>query len=338
MKKNNDNVKVTVWCLAYNHEKYIRTALEGFVNQKTNFAYEVIIHDDASTDKTAEIIREYEEKFPQIIKPIYQTQNQYQLGVLKSLNFLLPNLKGCYVAFCEGDDYWCDENKLQVCYDCLEADDKLAICVHKTQCLNDDGTLINQTIPPGDVCDRDRIFKPEDFADWIWKSRITYPFHTSSFLVRREVLEAQFYRKLAEKRLLNGDEVILRSAMIHGNIYYVDKIMSCRRLWTINNYNNRFKKKSDEEKLKFWLKTLDGDLLFNEMSEKRFDDRIVTYVYRRLLSMARTYDVERIITYLNELSKTHPLPSTASWKIKFAYWMFRAFPYAYRGIFGKSKN
>ena len=72
---------VSICCLCYNHEPYIRECLEGFMMQKTNFAFEVLIHDDASTDKSAEIIREYEAKYPDIIKPIYQTENQYSKGV-----------------------------------------------------------------------------------------------------------------------------------------------------------------------------------------------------------------------------------------------------------------
>ena len=70
------DIRVSVYCAAYNHEKYIRDALDGFVMQKTSFAFEVLVHDDASTDKTADIIREYEAKYPDIIKPIYQTENQ----------------------------------------------------------------------------------------------------------------------------------------------------------------------------------------------------------------------------------------------------------------------
>ena len=69
--------KVSICCMAYNHEPYIRDTLEGFVMQKTDFPYEVIITDDASTDKTAEIIKEYEIKYPDIIKPIYHKENQH---------------------------------------------------------------------------------------------------------------------------------------------------------------------------------------------------------------------------------------------------------------------
>ena len=79
----NQEIMVSIKCLAYNHERYIRRALDGFLMQKTNFKFEVIIHDDASTDNTAAIIREYEKKYPDIIKPIYQTENQHQYGNIR---------------------------------------------------------------------------------------------------------------------------------------------------------------------------------------------------------------------------------------------------------------
>jgi glycosyltransferase involved in cell wall biosynthesis len=106
------NILVSICCLTYNHEKYIKNALDGFLMQKTSFEFEVIIHDDASTDATALIIREYEKKYPHIIKPIYQTENQYsrKKSILRS--FVFPKANGKYIAFCEGDDYWIDEYKL----------------------------------------------------------------------------------------------------------------------------------------------------------------------------------------------------------------------------------
>ena len=73
----NESPLVAIQCLAYNHGPYIRECLEGFVMQKTTFPFIAIVHDDASTDNTAEIIREYEKKYPDIIKPIYETENQY---------------------------------------------------------------------------------------------------------------------------------------------------------------------------------------------------------------------------------------------------------------------
>lgn len=115
-----NEVVVSAYCLAYNHEKYIKSALEGFVSQKTDFKYEVFVHDDASTDKTADIINQYAKRYPNIIKPILQKENQYSKGVDISQEIIFPRMKGKYVAICEGDDYWCDNNKLQKQVDFLE--------------------------------------------------------------------------------------------------------------------------------------------------------------------------------------------------------------------------
>ncbi|HNT27663.1 MAG TPA: glycosyltransferase [bacterium] len=123
-------IKVSINCLAYNHEKYIKDALDGFLSQKTDFEYEVLIHDDASTDKTADIIREYEKRYPHIIKPIYQTENQYSKGIRPTFAYNLPRAQGRYIALCEGDDYWTDPLKLQKQVDLLEKDPAVAVCAH----------------------------------------------------------------------------------------------------------------------------------------------------------------------------------------------------------------
>ena len=112
---------VTIRCLVYNHEPYLRQCLDGFVMQRTNFPFEAIVHDDASTDGSAAIIREYAEKYPDIIKPIYETENQYSKGTLGDIMLEAGHPKAKYIAYCEGDDYWTDPNKLQLQVDFLES-------------------------------------------------------------------------------------------------------------------------------------------------------------------------------------------------------------------------
>lgn len=113
--------KVSICCITYNHVTYIAQAIESFLMQKTTFPFEILIHDDASTDGTSEIIRDYERKYPDIIKPIYQTENQYSQGRSISATYQFPRAKGRYIALCEGDDYWTDPLKLQKQVDFLEA-------------------------------------------------------------------------------------------------------------------------------------------------------------------------------------------------------------------------
>ena len=123
-------VEVSVLCITYNHEEYIRTALESLINQKTSFRYEVIVHDDASTDGTASIVREYADKYPDLIKPVLQSNNQYSKGVDIIRTCILNYAEGKYIAFCEGDDCWIDENKLEKQYLLMEKTPSVDICSH----------------------------------------------------------------------------------------------------------------------------------------------------------------------------------------------------------------
>lgn len=117
----NSSVKISILCLTYNHEKYIRDTLDGFLKQKADFGFEIIVHDDASTDKTADIIREYQAKHPTIFKSLIQTSNQYTKVGFGGIFRQMENIAvGQYYAFCEGDDYWIDPYKLQKQVDLLE--------------------------------------------------------------------------------------------------------------------------------------------------------------------------------------------------------------------------
>lgn len=123
-------IKLSVICLTYNHAEFIRQALEGFVMQQTDFPFEVIVHDDASTDGTADIIREYANKYPKIIRPVFQVQNQWSQGCSIVKKFIAPLVRGEYVALCEGDDYWTNPLKLQKQADFLEANPDYSLCFH----------------------------------------------------------------------------------------------------------------------------------------------------------------------------------------------------------------
>lgn len=122
---------LAIRCTTYNHESYIRDTLDGFVSQKTNFPFVAIVHDDASTDNTAAIIREYAEKYPDIIKPIFESENQYSkrngsLGRIMDVAVYATGAK--YIAMCEGDDYWIDPLKLQKQVDFLESHPDYTMC------------------------------------------------------------------------------------------------------------------------------------------------------------------------------------------------------------------
>lgn len=127
MNENISQPLVTIQCLVYNHEPYLRDCLNGFVMQETDFKFEAIVHDDCSTDHSADIIREYAEKYPDIIKPIYEKENQYsKRGILHQI--MMDATRGKYVALCEGDDFWTDPLKLQKQVSFLEAHPDYSMC------------------------------------------------------------------------------------------------------------------------------------------------------------------------------------------------------------------
>lgn len=120
---NNNIPLVSVICDVYNHGPYLKKCLDGFVSQQTTFLFEVLIHDDASTDNSQSIIEQYEKLYPNLIKPIYQKENQYSQKISIWKTYQFPRAKGKYIALCEGDDYWTDPLKLQKQVEVLEHKD-----------------------------------------------------------------------------------------------------------------------------------------------------------------------------------------------------------------------
>lgn len=139
--------KVAINCLVYNHEPYLRDCLEGFVMQQTDFPFVAIVHDDASTDHSADIIREYAEKYPDIIRPIYETENQCSKSdgsLTKIMDDAIDATGAKYVAMCEGDDYWTDPLKLQKQVDILETDETLSICCTACAVVDNNKNIIEE--------------------------------------------------------------------------------------------------------------------------------------------------------------------------------------------------
>lgn len=140
----NKNPIVTILMPAYNHERYISQAIESVLAQKTNYPYELLIHDNCSTDSTLTIAQNYATKFSDKIKIFTEEENQ---GLLKSYKRLIEQSKGKYLAILESDDYWLDENKLQIQIDFLESNSDYGIVAGDIISIDENGNIITPPTP-----------------------------------------------------------------------------------------------------------------------------------------------------------------------------------------------
>lgn len=317
-------VTVSVICNTFNQVDYIRDALYGFVKQKTNFNFEVLIHDDASTDGTQDIIKEYEIKYPKIIKPIYETENQYSKGAKISLELQYPRVKGEYVAFCEGDDYWIDPYKLQKQYDALESHPDIDMCSHKSAVVDAETNKVIKITAP---LEKEGIIPCSSLI----YSRGERVIDSASVFFRRDLIDdiPEF------RKILTLDYTLRIQGALRGGIYYLNDCMSVYRWhaagsWTkANGSNALFWHKLDEQKI-IALESLDKDtghkfhkavsneiicieaneiysygncrLLLNNRYKKEFQKHDISWKMKAILKM--------IMPFINRKRKTQPALSS----------------------------
>lgn len=267
MDDNNQakEVMVSVICLTYNHESYIRQCLDGFVMQKTDFAFEAIVHDDASTDHTAEIIREYEEKYPNIIKPIYQDENQFSKNSPFLETYVLPKLKGKYIALCEGDDYWTDPLKLQKQVDYMEEHEDCVMCVNATD-WERDGKIYHWGGQQyhSDDCD---LTTEDVISQW------TY--NTASFIFRRELLDL---REQCDwwKHADVVDFPLCIAGSLFGHLHYFSDVMNVYRNAHLGSWTVTIGHRNKEHELAEirWMSEL------NDYTHDRYKTTIYTHLFK----------------------------------------------------------
>lgn len=256
-----DNAEITVLCLVYNHENNLRRCLDGFVKQKTNFIFEVLIHDDASIDNSASIIREYEEKFPNIIKPTYQTENQHSRGVNILQSILMPKALGKYFAWCEGDDYWIDENKLQKQYDFLEKNKEFVACVHSALFM--DIKEGKQHTFPNLLQDKEYV------ADEIIKVGGSI-FATNSFLARKDIVLSM---PDCFKAKGFGDYQLFMNAAMSGRVWCMKDVMSVYNYGMVGSWTERIWN-DKEKRIEHFMEMIRMLNAVNEYYEGKYEEAI----------------------------------------------------------------
>ena len=264
-----ENIQVSIICNTFNHEKYIAAALDSFLMQKTDFSFEILVHDDASTDGTAAIVREYAEKYPELIKPILQEKNQYSQGKDIGLEFQFPRALGKYLAVCEGDDYWTDPLKLQKQYDAMEAHPEVDISAHAVD-VEENGRRAGMISPAA----QDAIFT----VDRVIAGGGGFV-STNSLMVRRGVWRENDYTKI-----LFVDYVSQIQGALRGGMLYLSDSMADYRKQTETSWSRRMDR--DDAKIEGFFRKVEAMLLcLDETTERQYHDTIVSTVEKNRLTL-----------------------------------------------------
>jgi glycosyltransferase involved in cell wall biosynthesis len=237
---------VSVFCATYNHEKFIADTIEGFLMQKTSFPIEFLIHDDASTDATATIVRKYQTEHPELIRAVFQSENQFSQG--KSVfTELFRMARGKYIAECEGDDYWTDPLKLQKQVDYLEEHGECSICCHKVLYKYEKREKEDHVFPN---LDGNKIYTKVDlYRKFFIKT-------CSAMYINKDTDKLQKFLEGFQV----GDTPLWFFYAQYGDIGYLDEIMAVYRVHA-SSFTGRL---SDQEKLLINLDT-------REMISKRLN-------------------------------------------------------------------
>lgn len=248
---------VSIACITYNHESFIKECIEGFLIQKTTFPVEVIIHDDASTDSTVKILKGCEERYSNLFRIIYQSENQYskKQGSIYT-RFVFPKAKGKYIAMCEGDDYWTDPLKLQKQVDYMETHNDCSLCFHNAKILN----YNKQKYTTFKVPQNTFFFSTKDII------RLKWFIPTASMVFRKDLLPKQYPNWMTYSK--SGDISIQLLMSNSGYLFYLPCVMSVYRLGVPHSITDR-NRKNPLFALKNYIKTL--EMANQETFDGRYD-------------------------------------------------------------------
>lgn len=295
----NQEIMVTVCCLAYNHQRYIRKALDGIIMQKTTFPIEAIIHDDCSTDDTRRIIEEYREKYPDIIKPIYELENQYSKGKHIFRDFVYPKAQGKYIAICECDDWWTDPNKLQRQVEFLERNSEYSAVYHAAN-IETNGKVVGNTqffSKEKDISIKEMIRNGGGFCA------------TLSLCFRKEyALDYPEFREIAEV----GDYPLQILLAIRGKVRYLPQIMG------VYNYNHdgswsHEMQENHEANLQYYLNEVQWMKALNKYTERVYEKVIYRIIIADDFNLYKAGQIDGV-TFVRDSQKVSIID--AKWKMR----------------------
>jgi glycosyltransferase involved in cell wall biosynthesis len=234
----NEELLVSICCTCYNQESFIEDCLVSLMAQKTDFRYEILIHDDASQDDTSYIINKYAKLYPDYIFPVFQNENQYSKGVGINLTFNLTRAKGKYIAFCEGDDKWIDPYKLTKQVQFLEKNLDYSMVCSNVEIVDELGQFL-----------RRRFTFEHNFSlnsKYLLRSN---HISTCSVLVRRFAL-----RDLRDYKIHFADKYYWLSALKYGKCYFMCEEMAAYRIHIGGTYSKLKQYEKSQRRIHDYLK------------------------------------------------------------------------------------
>lgn len=289
---------VSVNCITYNHEKYIGDTIEGFLMQKTNFDFEILIGEDCSTDNTRSICEKYAKKAPGKIRLITSDSN---VGARKNSERLLEHSRGKYIALCEGDDFWTDPYKLQKQVDYMENHPECSLCFHAAKVVNEKGKETGGEFRPykknsisltgeiiiggGEFCPTASLFFPKKYLE-----------NPPEFFLKAHI----------------GDYPLQMMLASYGYAYYIDEIMSAYRIGVPGSWTNQLQLGSNFIEKIIQAKHNDISLLngFNQFTKNKYINEIET------AKLKREFDILLLQNRINEAKETKYLMFYNSLSIK----------------------
>ena len=326
--EQSDTPLVSITCVAFNHETYIEEAIDSFLMQETTFPFEILINDDVSSDRTIEILKTYEEKFPNIMRPIYQKVNQFSQGI-NTMSLLFQYVKGEYMAYCDGDDYWTDPKKLQIQVEAMQKQPQYDMSYHTVTTLINNVRCATHEQRKADciVSTEEAILGNGDVA------------HNSSLLIRTRIFD-----KLPEwiYRAPFGDYPMQILGSFSGGILYIHRDMSIYRIGELNSWTNLSRTSNAQHKRVLFINKFLNSL--NELTQKKYETEFHEIIRRNNFNFIKQLSFD--LTQREEVFKLGEKLFTAKeismWNIFYKNLMIKyAFPHQIknyiRNVLQKSK-
>lgn len=317
---------VTILCITFNHVDYIKETLDSLLYQKTNFAFEILIHDDASTDGTSDVIREYEKKFPSMVKAVIQQENQYSKRPVAGLRFLFPLVKTKYVAICDGDDFWSSEYKLQKQIAIMEKNKRISL-VH-----SDINHLVKKSSGEYLKCNNvnNKLQYTPAHGNFKEEHWFDLGIYTCTMLFRLEVVNYILESAVFAEDIQSGDNLIVSVASQLGDIFYIDEALATYR---IHKTSITRRVRNTKVRLAFGLHVTRKFLCKYLRKDENYIESVLSSsfekVYRSVLRYGKFSDVQEYLVPLKP-SKT---------QLMYAYFLLCiGFPHLYSIYLNLRKN